>query len=59
MGLFRRKPKKAEAFVTKLCPYCKEPLRNSATTCVMCGTDLPEVVAASSAPAKEPSGRSS
>ncbi len=41
MGLFRRKAAQDDVFETKRCPYCREPLPDSAEKCVMCGADLP------------------
>jgi predicted amidophosphoribosyltransferase len=55
MGLFRRKSAENEVYRTTLCPYCKEPLRDSATTCVMCGKELPQAATAASEQTKAPS----
>ncbi|HEY1274015.1 MAG TPA: hypothetical protein VGF25_03865 [Thermoleophilaceae bacterium] len=39
MGLFRRKA--AAEHEEERCPYCREPLPEEASRCLMCGSNLP------------------
>jgi predicted amidophosphoribosyltransferase len=40
MRLFRRKP--TNELEAERCPYCREPLPDDATKCMMCGASLPQ-----------------